>query len=172
MPCVAAFGSPLSSLYAATSMTLMIRGLGGRVKIRIKPMGDDGETYIVCHNPAEKEHDRQRRQEIVARLRRQVRENPSAKALLRNSSYKRYVQLGNAKVEIDEAKIRRAARYDGKYVLRSNAALTAKEIALAYRQLFRVERAFRALKDTLKLRPVCHFTDRRIHAHIMVCFLA
>ena len=142
------------------------------IKIRVKPMGDDGETYIVCHNPAEEEHDRQRRQEIVARLRRQVRENPSAKALLRNSSYKSYVRLGNAKVEIDEEKIRRAARYDGKYVLRSNASLTAKEIALAYRQLFRVERAFRDLKGPLKLRPVYHFTDRRLRAHIMVCFLA
>ena len=142
------------------------------IKIRIKPMGDDGETFIVCHNPAEAEHDRARRQEIVARLRRQVRENPSAKSLLRNSSFKCYVRLGDAKVEIDEAKIQQAARYDGKYVLRSNADLTAKEVALAYRQLFRVERAFRELKGPLKLRPVYHFTDRRIRGHIMVCFLA
>ena len=142
------------------------------IKIRIKPMGDDGETFIVCHNPAEAEHDRARRQEIVARLRRQVRENPSAKSLLRNSSFKSYVRLGDAKVEIDEAKIQKAARYDGKYVLRSNADLTPREVALAYRQLFRVERAFRELKGPLKLRPVYHFTDRRIRAHIMVCFLA
>ena len=141
------------------------------INIRIKPMGD-GETYIVCYNPAEAEHDRDRRREIVARLRRQLGENPSAKSLLRNSSFKSYVRLGNAEVEINEEKIRQAARYDGKYVLRSNASLTAKEAALAYRQLLRVERAFRDLKGPLKLRPIYYFTDRRIRAHIMVCFLA
>ena len=35
-----------------------------------------------------------------------------------------------------------------------------------------MERAFRELKGPLKLRPVYHFTDRRIRGHIMVCFLA
>ena len=142
------------------------------LKIRVKPMGDDAETYVVCYNPDEAEHDRQRRKEIVARLRRNLRENPSAKSLLRNSSFKSYVQLGNAKVEIDEEKIRQAARYDGKYVLRSNANLAPVEIAKAYRQLYRVERAFREVKGPLKIRPVYHFTDRRIRGHIMVCFLA
>ena len=142
------------------------------IKIRIKPMGDDGETYIVCHNPTEAKHDHARRQEIVARLRRQVQENPSAKSLLRNSSFKSYVRLGNANVEIDEEKIQKATRYDGKYVLRFNADFTAQEVALAYHQLFRVERAFRELKGPLKLRPVYHFPDRRIRGHIMVCFLA
>ncbi len=64
-----------------------------KINIRIKPMGDDGETYIVCYNPAEAEHDRDRRREIVARLRRQLGENPSAKSLLRNSSFKSQLWL-------------------------------------------------------------------------------
>ena len=142
------------------------------LKIRVKPMGDDGETFVVCYNPDEAEHDRQRRQDIVARLRKKLRENPSAKSLLRNTSFKSFVRLQNATAEIDEEKVRQAARYDGKYVLRSNTDLTPPEIAKAYRQLYRVERAFREIKGPLKIRPVYHFTDGRIRGHIMVCFLA
>jgi len=142
------------------------------LRVRVKPMGTDGETYIVCYNPDEAEHDRERREQIVARPRKQLRANSSAKALLRNSSFKSYVRLESTHVEVDEERIRKAARYDGKYVLRTNVDLAAPAVALAYRQLYRVERAFREVKGPLKLRPIYHFTDARIRGHIMVCFLA
>jgi len=45
-------------------------------------------------------------------------------------------------------------------------------VALAYKQLWMVERAFREMKCTLKLRPMYHWTESRIRGHIMVCFLA
>ena len=35
-----------------------------------------------------------------------------------------------------------------------------------------VERAFRILKSTLSLRPVCHTRDDRIRSHVMICWLA
>jgi len=35
-----------------------------------------------------------------------------------------------------------------------------------------VERAFRALKTPVEIRPVYHWTDRRVRGHIMVCVLA
>jgi transposase len=35
-----------------------------------------------------------------------------------------------------------------------------------------VERAFRALKTTLSLRPVYHTNSDRIRAHVMLCWLA
>ncbi len=43
---------------------------------------------------------------------------------------------------------------------------------MAYRGLWQVERAFREMKSGLELRPVYHWTERRIRGHIMVCFLA
>lgn len=43
---------------------------------------------------------------------------------------------------------------------------------MAYKQLWQVERAFRDLKSNLDLRPLYHWTDRRIQGHVMVCFLA
>lgn len=142
------------------------------LKISVKPMGADGETYIVCYNPKEEVHDRERRKEILARLRERLQENPSGSSLLRNTSFKSYVRIKGVSIEIAEEKVQAAARYDGKYVLRSNAELTHEEMARAYHQLFQVERAFRDLKGPLELRPIRHFTDRRIRGHVMVCFLA
>jgi len=142
------------------------------LRIRLKPMGVDGETFIVCHNPEEEKHDRERRRELVARLREQLKKNPSGSDLLRNSSYRSYLRVQGKAIAIDEAKVAGSERYDGKYVLRSNAELNHQDIVLAYRQLYQVERAFRDLKGPLELRPIRHFTDKRIRGHVMVCFLA
>ena len=39
-------------------------------------------------------------------------------------------------------------------------------------RLWVVERAFRISKGTLEMRPIFHFTERRIEAHICICFIA
>ncbi len=41
-----------------------------------------------------------------------------------------------------------------------------------YNDLYEVEHAFRALKSQLEIRPIYHWTDRRIEGHIAMCFLA
>jgi transposase len=50
--------------------------------------------------------------------------------------------------------------------------LSAEDIALGYKQLLEVERAFRTLKSTLSLRPVYHSKDDRIRSHVLLCWLA
>ncbi|TEB16092.1 Transposase DDE domain protein [Pelotomaculum sp. FP] len=57
-------------------------------------------------------------------------------------------------------------------MLRTNSQLDTAEVALAYKDLWRVERAFREIKSSLDLRPVYHWKDNRVRGHIMVCFLA
>ena len=51
-------------------------------------------------------------------------------------------------------------------------SLSPEDVALGYKQLLEVERAFRTLKTTLDLRPLYHRTDDRIRAHVLLCFLA
>jgi transposase len=41
-----------------------------------------------------------------------------------------------------------------------------------YSGLWQVERAFRITKGTLELRPMFHFTKKRIEAHVCICFVA
>ena len=62
---------------------------------------------------------------------------------------------------------------EGCYVLRSNVTdWTAEDLWRAYIQLTEAESAFRLHKTDLGLRPIWHQTERRVQAHILVCFLA
>lgn len=61
----------------------------------------------------------------------------------------------------------------GCYILRSNIAhWSAEELWNAYIHLTDVEAAFRIQKNDLVLRPIWHQTEKRVQAHILVCFLA
>jgi transposase len=46
------------------------------------------------------------------------------------------------------------------------------EIIHRYKELAEIERGWRALKSTLLLRPVHHWTEERIKAHVFICVLA
>ena len=86
----------------------------------------------------------------------------------------RYVkELKSGKLRINKAKIAEEEKLDGKYLLStSDDSLTAEEVALGYKQLLEVERAFRTLKTTLELRPVYHRKEERIRSHVTLCWLA
>ena len=76
----------------------------------------------------------------------------------------------------DHAAIEVEARLDGIYVLRTSVeadALSAAETVQAYKDLSRVERAFRCLKTVdLDIRPIRHWTAPRVRAHVFLCMLA
>jgi transposase len=87
---------------------------------------------------------------------------------------KRYVkELKSGKLKIDKAKVKQEEKLDGKYLLSSSdKSLSAEDIALGYKQLMEVERAFRTLKTTLSLRPIYHSKDERIRSHVLLCWMA
>jgi hypothetical protein len=62
---------------------------------------------------------------------------------------------------------------EGCYVLRTNIAdWSAEDLWRTYIQLTDAEAAFRIQKSELGIRPVWHQRADRVHAHILVCFLA
>lgn len=67
-------------------------------------------------------------------------------------------------VELGQKALQEEARYDGKYVLKTNCDLAADEVALAYKGLWQVERAFHELRSGLDLGPVYHWTETRREA--------
>lgn len=73
---------------------------------------------------------------------------------------------------INQKAVEADARLDGKFVLATNTELPAEEVALAYKSLWRVERAFRETKSTLEVRPIYHHNDAAIVGQIVACFLA
>lgn len=150
---------------------------GGRYKVlrdnlKVKEVWYDADRYIVCHNHAQAEYEKRAREEMVEKLENQIKNN-GVKSLIGNSGYRRYLLLKKeAIVGIDQKVLQEEARYDGKYVLRTNSQLDTDEVALAYKDQWRVELAFREIKSSLDLRPVYHWKDSRVRGHIMVCFLA
>ncbi|NKL81413.1 IS1634 family transposase [Rhizobium leguminosarum] len=77
--------------------------------------------------------------------------------------------------ERDHAAIAAEARLDGIYVIRTSVeadALSAGETVQAYKDLSRVERAFRCLKTVdLDIRPIRHWTEKRVRAHVFLCMV-
>jgi transposase len=66
-----------------------------------------------------------------------------------------------------------AHRAHGAYLLRTNCEeKDPVKLWQWYLQLQQAEAAFRTSKTDLHLRPVFHYKDKRVDAHIMVCFLA
>ena len=50
--------------------------------------------------------------------------------------------------------------------------MEAKDIISTYKNLERIERAFRCLKDVIKIRPINHHRDENIRGHIYICILS
>ncbi len=167
-------------------------GRGGRFKeirenLHIKEVfvgeGTGRRRFVVAYNPEQAEHDRHVRQKNLERLETElaVLNKQSEKVFLKNKyallahrSMGRYLkELKSGKLKIDKAKVKNAEKLDGKYLLSTrDKSLSAEDIALGYKQLMEVERAFRTLKSTLALRPVYHTKDDRIRSHVMLCWLA
>src|SRR6516162_10482203 len=79
----------------------------------------------------------------------------------------------NPIMSIDRAKIGAEERRDGKFVIHTNDdSLKPADLALGYKQLQRVEDAWRTLKSGLRLRPVFHWASHRLHAHVALTVLA
>ena len=83
---------------------------------------------------------------IVAALERQLKKGD--KSLVGNKGYRRF--LANPQgggFSIDRAKVDEDAKFDGVFVLQTNAHLSALEAMLVYKQLWTVERTFRTAKS-------------------------
>ncbi len=69
-------------------------------------------------------------------------------------------------------KVKAETRFDAKWVLTTNTDLPADQVALKYKELWRVERVFRDVKSLLETRPVYHQNDANIAGHVFCSFLA
>jgi len=171
-----------------------------RDNLRVKEVKLDGADvrFVVCHNPDQAERDRASRDEAIARIeaelaritaqRERDRAKPTPKArdkakaahvkaeceLRDHPTLGRWIrQLTSGRLVIDRAKVTAEQRLDGKYLLAtSDPDISAEDTALGYKNLLEAERGFRDLKTTLLLRPVFHRLERRIRAHVLICWLA
>jgi len=154
-----------------------------QVKEVVVGEGERRRRYVLCLNPQEAERQRRHRdgvlEELAAELDRlAAREADHPKAactLLASRRYGRYLAtdyLGRPR--LDPAKVKAAEKFDGKFVVITNDdTLSAEDVALGYKGAWIIESCFRRLKQTgLELRPMFHWSPRRIEAHVKLCILA
>ncbi|HZD10019.1 MAG TPA: hypothetical protein VE553_01660 [Candidatus Binatia bacterium] len=125
--------------------------------------GERRRRYVACYNPEEATRQRRHREQVLAELaaeleslRYQPGDGHSKRVceLRASGRYGRYLRVSRGgKPAIDQARVKEIARLDGKFVVHSNDdTLNAEDMALGYKQLQRVEEAWRTLKSGLKLR--------------------
>ena len=157
-----------------------------------------GERLIVCRNPLLAAERQRKRHELLAATEKDL--EPVAAATRRENKplrgaadigvrvgkvLNRYKMAKHFVTEItdesftfrrDEEKIATEEQLDGIYIVRSNVEpeqFDAAQTVRAYKDLSKVERAFRSLKSVdLKVRPLHHRRADRVRAHVLLCMLA
>jgi hypothetical protein len=161
------------------------RQVAGNLEVKEVRIGTGvrAPRFVVVHNPEAAARDAQVRANLARYLEEQIagsdawpqrrrdelvgalRTRPGLARLLRRTK--------QGLLRLDRAALAREAKLDGKWLLRtSDESLTAEDLALAYKQLYQVERGWRDMKGALRLRPVFHHREDRIRAHVQLCWLA
>jgi transposase len=156
-----------------------------------------GERIVVCRNPALAAERRRKREELLTATEVSLAKVQAAVTAGRLTDagkigervgrvIGRYKMRKHFLVEIaegifscrrDEESIRREADLDGFYAVRTSLSVerepSAANVVRTYKRLAKVERVFRSMKTTqLLVRPIYHYDEQRVRAHIFLCMLA
>lgn len=129
---------------------------------------------IVDYSTARAVKDAVDRQRLIDRLMKKVKNGKiKLKDIIPNYGTKKYLQIKGGEATVNEAKINEDSKWDGLHGIITNIReKPATELLERYRNLWQIEESFRINKHDLKMRPVYHWTTRRIRAHIAICFIA
>ena len=134
---------------------------------------ENGERLIVGYSEERAKKDAYNRSRGVERLRKAYGSGRLTKDKVNRRGYNKFLEISkDVEVTISDGKIAEDEKWDGLKGYVTNTDLPAEEAVAQYRGLWVVERAFRVGKGTLEMRPMFHFTERRIEAHVCICFVA
>jgi transposase len=128
---------------------------------------------IVSYSSVRARKDKYNRDKGIKRLQKAYKTGNITKENINKRGYNKFLDISdNVKVVINQEKIQEDEKWDGLKGYITNTSLSAKDVYEQYNGLWVVEKAFRITKGTLEIRPMFHFTPRRIEAHVCICFVA
>jgi transposase len=129
---------------------------------------------IVSYSSDRAKKDATDRQRLIDRIMKKAKDGKiKVTDLITNQGNKKFLEIKGGEVTINEAKIAESAKWDGLHgVITSNCDEDSSKILERYRGLWQIEEAFRVSKHDLRMRPIYHWTEPRIRAHIAICFIA
>ena len=131
------------------------------------------ENLIVTYSNERALLDKKKREKLVKKA-QEYTDKPSLIKASNKRGGKKYIkETGNCCFSLDEESISKDEAFDGYYALQTNElGLSPKEIINAYHNLWKIEESFRIMKSTMEVRPIFHWTEKRIKGHFVVCFLS
>jgi transposase len=144
------------------------------LELQFKEVEYRGQGLIVCYNAERAEKDKEHRESEITKLKEKLKNSSSIKQLISNPHHRKFLKINDekTKAELDLKKIKEDEIHDGVFVLTTNTRLSCLQVVERYKDLWQIEAGFRQLKSELKLGPIYHHKDRRIRAHVMICFMA
>ena len=128
---------------------------------------------IVGYSEQRAKKDTHNRNKGIKRLEKTYQTPTVTKSKINKRGYNKFLELSDdVNVKINYDKIAEDQKWDGFKGYITNTKLPAKMVYQEYSELWQIERAFRITKGTLELRPIFHFTPKRIEAHVCICFVA
>lgn len=133
----------------------------------------DGRRLLIGYTDDRAKKDAHNREKGVRRLEKAYRTGRLTKSHINKRGYNKFLKVSSdVEVNIDYELIREDERWDGLKGYLTNTAIPSEDVYAAYHSLWNVELAFRIAKSKLEIRPMFHFTRKRIEAHICICFVA
>lgn len=134
---------------------------------------EGGRRLLVGYTDDRARKDAYNRDKGIRRLEKAYRTGRLTKDNFNKRDYNKFLDLkGEATVTINYDKLKENARWDGLKGYLTNTDIPTETVYAAYHNLWNVERAFRIAKSKIEVRPMFHFTRRRIEAHVCTCFVA
>jgi transposase len=130
---------------------------------------------IVSYSASRARKDCGDRERLLDKLHKKLGEKKNVKSLVSNRGYLKYIKEdGKTVCALNESKIEQEKLWDGMHGIVTNASKEEQALALLhrYRRLWKIEESFRINKHTLKMRPIYHFKDWRVKAHIAICYMS
>ena len=133
----------------------------------------NGQRLLVGYTLDRARKDAYNRDKGIRRLEKAYKRGTLTKDNINKRGYNKFLTMqGDVRVTINYEKLEEDARWDGLKGYLTNSDIPSEEVYAAYHNLWNVERAFRISKSKIEIRPMFHFTRRRIEAHVCICFVA
>ena len=135
---------------------------------------NDKRKLIVNYNAHRASKDRFDRERSITTLKKRLLKSDKSENLISNYGFKKYIAvIDDSKVELNTKKIAEDEQWDGLQGIVSNVTwLTNEEITSHYKGLWQIEESFRISKHDLRIRPIYHWVERRIKAHLAISYMA
>jgi transposase len=165
-----------------------------RTIVEVVDDNDESIRYMLCKNEYTMRDENATRQALIAKITKALTEKSSVKKkrkplqvaasigrLFERCKIQKFFEWdvddnGKLTWSLNEEKVAHEEKFDGCYIIRTDVSrevLSKDETVFAYRDLQKVEQAFKNLKTvSLELRPIYHKTDERLKSHIFLSTLA